>query len=71
MLLFVIRMNINFCKFIIIFTLVSALQALKKALRLPPRFGWNGDPCAPQQHPWSGVGCQLNKSRGNWVIDGL
>ncbi|QCD84387.1 receptor-like protein 4 [Vigna unguiculata] len=50
---------------------VSALQALKKALRLPPRFGWNGDPCVPQQHPWSGVGCQLNKSRGSWVIDGL
>ncbi|KAK8472526.1 hypothetical protein PHAVU_002G230800 [Phaseolus vulgaris] len=50
---------------------VSALQALKKALRLPPRFGWNGDPCVPPQHPWSGVDCQLNKSRGSWIIDGL
>ncbi|CAI8591108.1 unnamed protein product [Vicia faba] len=50
---------------------VMALQTLKKALGLPPRFGWNGDPCVPQQHPWTGVDCQLNKSRGNWVIDGL
>ncbi|KAL9329371.1 hypothetical protein ACSQ67_004374 [Phaseolus vulgaris] len=50
---------------------VSALQALKKSLRLPPRFGWNGDPCVPPQHPWSGVDCQLNKSRGSWIIDGL
>ncbi|KAK7319717.1 hypothetical protein RJT34_04442 [Clitoria ternatea] len=50
---------------------VRALQTLKKALGLPPRFGWNGDPCVPQQHPWSGVDCQLDKSSGNWVIDGL
>ncbi|KAG4970915.1 hypothetical protein AAZX31_13G161000 [Glycine max] len=50
---------------------VSALQTLKKALGLPPRFGWNGDPCVPQQHPWIGVDCQLNKSSGSWVIDGL
>ncbi|XP_027347812.1 receptor-like protein 4 [Abrus precatorius] len=50
---------------------VGALQTLKKALGLPPRFGWNGDPCVPQQHPWSGVNCQLNKSSGSWVIDGL
>lgn len=53
------------------FTLVKALQTLKKALGLPPRFGWNGDPCVPQQHPWTGVDCQLDKSSGNWVIDGL
>lgn len=50
---------------------VMALQKLKKALGLPPRFGWNGDPCVPQQHPWTGVDCQLDKSSGNWVIDGL
>ncbi|KAH1243028.1 Receptor-like protein 4 [Glycine max] len=50
---------------------VSALQTLKKALGLPPRFGWNGDPCVPQQHPWFGVDCQLNKSSGSWIIDGL
>lgn len=50
---------------------VMALQTLKKALGFPPRFGWNGDPCVPQQHPWTGVDCQLNKSIGNWVIDGF
>ncbi|XP_045811096.1 receptor-like protein 4 [Trifolium pratense] len=50
---------------------VMALQTLKRALGLPPRFGWNGDPCVPQQHPWTGVDCQLDKSSGNWVIDGL
>nr|AFK42489.1 unknown [Medicago truncatula] len=50
---------------------VMALQRLKKDLGLPPRFGWNGDPCVPQQHPWIGVDCQLDKSSGNWVIDGL
>ncbi|XP_061371465.1 receptor-like protein 4 [Gastrolobium bilobum] len=50
---------------------VKALQTLRTALGLPPRFGWNGDPCVPQQHPWSGVDCQLDKSSGSWVIDGL
>ncbi|RDY11557.1 putative leucine-rich repeat receptor-like serine/threonine-protein kinase, partial [Mucuna pruriens] len=50
---------------------VSALQTMKKTLGLPPRFGWNGDPCVPQQHPWSGVDCQLDKSSGSWVVDGL
>ncbi|KAI4299409.1 hypothetical protein L6164_032876 [Bauhinia variegata] len=50
---------------------VSALQTLKKRLGLPPRFGWNGDPCVPQQHPWSGADCQLDKSSSKWVIDGL
>ncbi|XP_057748203.1 receptor-like protein 4 [Arachis stenosperma] len=50
---------------------VSALQTLKKALGLPPRLGWNGDPCVPQQHPWSGVDCQLDKSSSRWVIDGI
>ncbi|XP_027360263.1 receptor-like protein 4 isoform X2 [Abrus precatorius] len=50
---------------------VMALQTLKKALELPPRFGWNGDPCVPQQHPWTGADCQLDKSSTKWVIDGL
>ncbi|XP_015943061.1 receptor-like protein 4 [Arachis duranensis] len=50
---------------------VKALQTLKKALGLPPRFGWNGDPCVPQQHPWIGADCQLNKSSSKWLIDGL
>ncbi|KAF6143142.1 hypothetical protein GIB67_000365 [Kingdonia uniflora] len=50
---------------------VRALQALKDALGLPYRFGWNGDPCVPQQHPWSGVDCQFDRKSGTWVIDGL
>ncbi|XP_077242774.1 receptor-like protein 4 [Tasmannia lanceolata] len=50
---------------------VMALQTLKNALGLPIRFGWNGDPCVPQQHPWSGVDCQFNINIGKWVIDGL
>ncbi|KAI4296781.1 hypothetical protein L6164_036706 [Bauhinia variegata] len=50
---------------------VSALQTLKKTLGLPPRFGWNGDPCVPQQHPWTGADCQFDKNNGKWVIDGL
>ncbi|MCD7468639.1 Receptor-like protein 4 [Datura stramonium] len=50
---------------------VKALQSLKLALGLPLRFGWNGDPCFPQQHPWSGVDCQFDRTSNNWVIDGL
>ncbi|KAI9121055.1 hypothetical protein K1719_008088 [Acacia pycnantha] len=50
---------------------VRDLQSLKKALALPPRFGWNGDPCVPQQHPWTGADCQLDRKSGTWVIDGL
>ncbi|KAE9461891.1 hypothetical protein C3L33_06212, partial [Rhododendron williamsianum] len=50
---------------------VSALQTLKSALGLPLRFGWNGDPCVPQQHPWSGADCQFDKTSSKWVIDGL
>ncbi|KAI3439974.1 Malectin_like domain-containing protein [Psidium guajava] len=50
---------------------VRALQTLKDGLMLPLRFGWNGDPCVPQQHPWSGIDCRLNSTRNNWVIDGL
>ncbi|XP_042480681.1 receptor-like protein 4 isoform X2 [Macadamia integrifolia] len=50
---------------------VMALQALKNALGLPLRLGWNGDPCVPQQHPWSGVDCQFDRTSSKWVIDGL
>ncbi|XP_012091645.1 receptor-like protein 4 isoform X2 [Jatropha curcas] len=50
---------------------VRALQALKSALGLPPRFGWNGDPCVPQQHPWNGADCQFDTSSQKWIIDGL
>ncbi|KAK1278315.1 putative LRR receptor-like serine/threonine-protein kinase [Acorus gramineus] len=48
---------------------VRVLQTLKNSLGLPLRFGWNGDPCVPQQHPWSGADCQFID--GSWVIDGL
>ncbi|CAH9081291.1 unnamed protein product [Cuscuta epithymum] len=50
---------------------VRALQKLKGALGLPLRLGWNGDPCAPQQHPWSGTDCLLDKASNRWVIDGI
>ncbi|KAL4583601.1 hypothetical protein LXL04_008179 [Taraxacum kok-saghyz] len=47
------------------------LKKLKSALGLPLRFGWNGDPCVPQQHPWSGVDCQFDSAKIKWFIDGL
>ncbi|XP_042437943.1 receptor-like protein 4 [Zingiber officinale] len=50
---------------------VQALEILKTSLGLPHRLGWNGDPCVPQQHPWSGVDCQYDRKSGHWVIDGL
>lgn len=50
---------------------VRALQVLKNSLGLPHRFGWNGDPCVPQQHPWSGADCQFDRTSHKWVIDGL
>lgn len=50
---------------------VRALQTLKSALGLPLRLGWNGDPCVPQQHPWSGADCQFDKNTSKWFIDGL
>lgn len=53
------------------FILVRALQSLKSALSLPLRFGWNGDPCVPQQHPWSGADCHFDSANGKWFIDGL
>ncbi|TYJ17834.1 hypothetical protein E1A91_A09G080400v1 [Gossypium mustelinum] len=50
---------------------VRALQSLKKSLGLPNRFGWNGDPCVPKEHPWSGADCHFDKSGRKWFIDGL
>lgn len=50
---------------------VTALRTLKGSLGLPLRFGWNGDPCIPQQHPWSGVDCHFDNTKRQWVIDGL
>lgn len=51
--------------------IVKALQSLKKALGLPLRIGWNGDPCVPQQYPWTGVDCEYNHKTKSWVIDGM
>ncbi|KAL8468069.1 hypothetical protein ACS0TY_031355 [Phlomoides rotata] len=50
---------------------IKALQKLKGSLGLPLRFGWNGDPCVPEQHPWSGVDCQYDRNISKHVIDGL
>ncbi|XP_065878992.1 receptor-like protein 4 isoform X1 [Euphorbia lathyris] len=50
---------------------VRALQTLKSALALPLRFGWNGDPCVPQQHPWTGADCLFDRTSSKWAIDGL
>ncbi|KAJ3670494.1 hypothetical protein LUZ60_010818 [Juncus effusus] len=50
---------------------VEALRVIKTKLDLPVRFGWNGDPCVPQQHPWSGIDCHFDKPNNQWVIDGL
>ncbi|XP_073311797.1 receptor-like protein 4 isoform X1 [Primulina huaijiensis] len=50
---------------------IRTLQRLKSALGLPPRFGWNGDPCVPQQHPWNGVDCQYDRTLRKHVIVGL
>ncbi|KAJ6707091.1 RECEPTOR-LIKE PROTEIN 4 [Salix viminalis] len=50
---------------------VRGLQSLKSALNLPLRFGWNGDPCVPQEHPWNGADCHFDKTSSRWFIDGL
>ncbi|KAF3968362.1 hypothetical protein CMV_007737 [Castanea mollissima] len=50
---------------------VIALQTLKNALSLPLRLGWNGDPCVPQEHPWSGADCHFDSNSSKWFIDGL
>ncbi|KZV28176.1 putative LRR receptor-like serine/threonine-protein kinase-like [Dorcoceras hygrometricum] len=50
---------------------IRALRRLKSALGLPLRFGWNGDPCVPEQHPWSGVDCLYDRNISKHAIDGL
>ncbi|KAK9714617.1 hypothetical protein RND81_06G107400 [Saponaria officinalis] len=50
---------------------VDALGSIKKSLQLPSRLGWNGDPCVPQQHPWTGADCQFDTAKNRWFIDGL
>ncbi|KAK4438153.1 Receptor-like protein 4 [Sesamum alatum] len=52
-------------------SLDSSFAKLKSTLGLPLRLGWNGDPCVPEQHPWSGVDCQYDRSIRKHVIDGL
>lgn len=52
-------------------TQVWSLRVLKDTLGLPLRFGWNGDPCVPQQHPWSGIDCHFDHKKNTWFIDGL
>ncbi|KAI4379165.1 hypothetical protein MLD38_005496 [Melastoma candidum] len=43
---------------------VTAMRALKDALRIPERMGWNGDPCAPKSwDAWEGVTCHLNQNK--------
>ncbi|XP_076956291.1 putative LRR receptor-like serine/threonine-protein kinase PAM74 [Bidens hawaiensis] len=37
-----------------------ALQILKQSLKNPPG-DWNGDPCLPKEHHWSGIGCSEGK----------
>ncbi|CAM6108557.1 unnamed protein product [Calypogeia fissa] len=50
---------------------VWALQAMKPNLGIPPRMGWIGDPCVPQQHPWDGIDCRNDNVQQLWLIDGL
>ncbi|GER25446.1 leucine-rich repeat family protein [Striga asiatica] len=50
---------------------IRALHKLRDALGLPLRLGWNGDPCVPEQHPWSGVDCLYDRNISKHVIDGI
>ncbi|MBA0800147.1 hypothetical protein Gohar_010599 [Gossypium harknessii] len=67
--------GITFCYYLYGFASMTSADclfcALKKSLGLPNRFGWNGDPCVPKEHPWSGADCHFDKSGGKWFIDGL
>ena len=60
-----------FDEIILYLSIVRVLQTLKNALGLPLRLGWNGDPCVPQQHPWSGADCHFDGASSKWFIDGL
>ncbi|XP_024369486.1 receptor-like protein 4 [Physcomitrium patens] len=50
---------------------VWALQAIKQSQNLPPRLGWNGDPCVPPVHPWIGVKCVFDALAGAWFVSSL
>lgn len=39
---------------------VMAMEELARSLNNPPS-DWNGDPCLPQQHSWTGVTCSRGK----------
>ncbi|KAK3412398.1 probable LRR receptor-like serine/threonine-protein kinase At1g67720 isoform X1 [Eucalyptus grandis] len=39
---------------------VMAMEELARSLNNPPS-DWNGDPCLPQQHSWTGVTCSQGK----------
>lgn len=50
-------------------TEAAAMHALKKALNVPERMGWNGDPCAPTEwDAWDGITCNLAADGSALVI---
>lgn len=50
-------------------TEAAAMHALKNALNVPERMGWNGDPCAPTEwDAWEGVTCNLAADGSSLVI---
>ncbi|KAG0604290.1 hypothetical protein M758_10G159800 [Ceratodon purpureus] len=50
-------------------TEAAAMHALKTALNVPARMGWNGDPCAPTEwDAWEGVTCNLAADGASLVI---
>jgi len=47
----------------------AAMHALKSALNVPERMGWNGDPCAPTEwDAWDGITCNLAADGSSLVI---
>ena len=50
---------------------VWALQGVKEDLQLAPRLGWNGDPCVPVMHTWSGVTCSFDSAAGAWEVTAM
>lgn len=53
-------------------TEAAAMHALKTALNVPARMGWNGDPCAPTVwDAWEGVTCNLAADGSSLVITHL
>ncbi|KAL6570994.1 hypothetical protein OROGR_000544 [Orobanche gracilis] len=48
---------------------VVAMKALREALHVPERMGWNGDPCAPTTwDAWEGVTCHPMKDGSALVV---